>query len=73
MDFRRGHRVTGEFRRSQIVTPVAAECIAHMGVTTPCAQTETVGVQSRCTSKRTVGVTLHLEESRIASKRRRRG
>ena len=45
MDFRRGHRVTnvfrkrsqgqGEFRRSQIVTPVAAECIAFMGVTTP--------------------------------------
>ena len=30
-----GHRVTGEFRRSQIVTPVAAECIARMGVTTP--------------------------------------
>ena len=29
-----GHRVTGEFRRSQIVTPVAAECIARMGVTT---------------------------------------
>ena len=26
-----GHRVTGEFRRSQIVTPVAAECIARMG------------------------------------------
>ena len=36
MDFRRGHRVTGKFRRSQIVTPVAAECIARMGVTTPC-------------------------------------
>ena len=46
MDFRRGHRVTkvfrkrsqghGEFRRSQIVTPVAAECIARRGVTTPC-------------------------------------
>ena len=45
MDFRRGHsvtnvfrkrsRVTGEFRRSQIVTPVAAECIACMGVITP--------------------------------------
>ena len=32
-----GHRVTGEFRRSQIVTPVAAECIARIkGVTTPC-------------------------------------
>ena len=31
-----GHRVTGEFRRSQIVTAVAAECIARMGVTTPC-------------------------------------
>ena len=31
-----GHSVTGEFRRSQIVTPVAAECIARMGVTTPC-------------------------------------
>ena len=32
--FKSGHRVTGEFRRSQIVTPVAAECIARMGVTT---------------------------------------
>ena len=31
-----GHRVTGVFRWSQIVTPVVAECIARMGVTTPC-------------------------------------
>ena len=42
-----GHRVTGEFRRSQIVTPVAAECIARMGVTTPCESLSSgVGVQA---------------------------
>ena len=31
-----GHGVTAKFRRTQIVSPVAALSIAPMGVTTPC-------------------------------------
>ena len=33
-----GHGVTAKFRRSQIVSPVAALSIVPMGVTTPCTK-----------------------------------
>ena len=40
MILRCGHRVTTKFRRSQIVTPVAAVNMALMEVTAPCIVTK---------------------------------
>jgi len=64
------HRVTAKFRRSQIVTPVAAVNMALMGVTAPWGTTSTITfplilVMFGCGSAITTGVQSHSHSFRL--------
>ena len=68
MILRCGHRVTAKFRRSQIVTPVAAVNMAIMGVTAPWKYVHTLQFFVWATTNTTYSLELpHLAYNSAAS------